>query len=117
MTPAIDMFWNDAKSSIFCTREVFEAAVAGVEFQTWGDDGAMSIYGNEVHVVGTRRGWLTRRAIRERFVPLLQKHGSLMTRVSRTEVSSQQFVERIGFKKCDENQFDYIYRIERTKYE
>jgi len=113
----IDLFWNDAKPSIFCSKEEFVRAMSGVEFLMWQEDGAMAVINNEVHVVGTRRGWITRRAIRQVFVPLLRERGVLTTRVARNNVQSCRFVERMGFKKCGENQLDYIYRIERSNYE
>lgn len=114
---ALAVFWNDAKSSVFCTKEDYATAMRGVEFRTWGEDGAMAIVGNEVHVVGVRRGWITRRAIREGFIPLLRERGVLTTRVARNNARSCRFVERMGFKKCGEDQLDYIYRIERSNYE
>jgi len=113
----LDIFWNDAKSSVFCSKEDYEVAMRDVEFRTWGEDGAIAIVGNEVHAVGVRRGWITRRAIREVFVPLLRERGILTTRVARSNARSCRFVERIGFKKCGEDQLDYIYRIERSNYE
>jgi hypothetical protein len=116
MSP-LDIFWNDAKQTIFCTQDEYVAAMRDVEFRTWGDDGAMAIVGNEVHVVGVRRGWITRRAIREGFIPLLRERGVLTTRVARSNIKSCRFVERMGFKKCGEDQLDNIYRIERSNYE
>ena len=114
---ALTAFWNDAKSSVFCTKEDYAAAMRDVEFRTWGEDGAMAICGNEVHVVGMRCGWITRRVIRQVFVPLLRERGVLITRVSRGNVKSCRFVERMGFKKCGEDYLDNIYRIERSNYE
>lgn len=116
MSP-LEMFWNDAKPSIFCDKMEFERMMTGVTFYPWGDDGALALLGNEVHTVGIRRGWLTRLAIRQVFVPLLRERGVLTTRIARNNSNGHRFVERIGFKKCGENKLDYLYRIERSNYE
>lgn len=109
----VALFWNDAKGTLFCSYDEFVDMMRDVTFLTWGDVAAMSVTGNEVHLVSTGNGWLTRRAIREKFVPLLRERGYLTTRIRKTAVDAIRFAERVGFKKTGEDSLDCFFKLER----
>lgn len=116
MTP-IDIFWEDARKDVFCTKDEFVKMVENVKFVQWDETSAAAIVGNEIHVVGLRPGWVTRRAIRQGFVPLLRQHGRLTTRIPISKTRSCRFVERLGFKHVGIEGLDIIYSIERARHE
>lgn len=115
MTPA-DILWDDAKLTIFCTREEFDKALADCEVHAVGSDGAALIKGPEIHCAGTRRGWLTRGAIRKYLGGIIARYGYATARISKREHTGRRLAERVGFVKVGEDSFDYFYRIERLRH-
>lgn len=116
MTPA-DILWEDAKLTIFCTREAFDRALADCDVHAVGNDGAVLIKGAEIHCAGTRRGWLTRGIIRKYLGSIIARYGHATTRISKREHIGRRLAERLGFVKVGEDSFDDIYQIERLRHE
>lgn len=113
----IDIFWEDARKDVFCTKDEFVNMVKNVEFLQWDETSAAGLVGSEIHVVGLRPGWVTRRAIRQGLIPLIRKHGRLTTRIPISKPDSCRFVERLGFKHVAVEGLDVIYSIERARHE
>lgn len=62
----------------------------------------MMVHGNEVHVASDpsmRARWLSRRVIREMLGPVLERYGSVTTRVTDGNVKGHEFVQRLGFQR------------------
>ena len=71
---------------------------------------------SEVHVFrlpqfGGR--WFTRQDVERVMAPILKEHGSVTTKVRKTNKTGQAFCERIGFKPMAEDDYVIHYEAER----
>ena len=75
-----------------------QAAGLGWEIVTSKCGGCMAAMREaEIHVEFTRKGVLTRRAVRNFLRPLLALHGFLVTKAGVEDSVSDRFIRRIGF--------------------
>lgn len=81
--------------------------------------GFVMVADNEIHCwrkpeyQGT---WLTKHTIQQIIQPLIEEHGSVITKVRNENTTGHKFVTRLGFEKVLKDDYCTHYRIERLNH-
>lgn len=100
-----------------------ERLLPGWEFQTIERNGVhagwVCIKGAEIHCArdeSFKGRWLTRQTIEKMMLPILKKHGYVLTKVRTSNALGHEFVTRLGFKKVGTDGTNTLYRAERLNH-
>lgn len=86
-----------------------------IPYYTCGEiAGYLMVSGQEVHIIECPGGRITRRNIRDAFMPLLKDAEWLWTKVLKED--SDSFITRFGFKKTGGDGIYNYYRIDEVRY-
>jgi hypothetical protein len=117
LTQYDDLIWASVNDMLFCTKEEFLATLD--ESTVWPliKDGVLLALrisdGPELHIVTTKTRQFTMGDVREMLRPLIEKYSYATTCISRRDKRQQRFVERIGFRRIKEDDYDVIYFIDK----
>jgi len=74
------------------------------------------VRGNEVHVL-VKNKFMPRSGFREVFGPLIERYGKTVTRCFKDDEESIAFVERIGFRRVQEDTKVIYYEIDHIPFQ
>ena len=108
----LDALWSVMQYQVFCSREDFEASLAGCDVRQVVRGGkivAVLIYrGPEFHFVPTSDYRITRRDIMDALGVAMRQYGHVTTRTPIDDVRQQRFNERFGFVRTGEDD-EYVF--------
>lgn len=118
MQSLTDLLWQKAEPVLFISKDEYLKTLAEWVVKAVHVDGELAWItvqkGPEFHFqnVGQTRV-MPIRLIREFLQGIIDEHGHAITRTPIEDVRQQRFNERFGFQRIGQDQFDFIYRIER----
>jgi hypothetical protein len=79
--------------------------------------GGVMVKGNEIHVgFAEKPNASIRKNIREILLPLLEKHGFVITYVSKNNLNGLKFCKRLGFVELSQDNDKILLRCDRSNY-
>lgn len=116
-----DRLWEKAAETLFISKEQFLRNLEGWDIEQVEIEGELAgvvlSKGAEIHFQSFGTGHpITGKMLWERLNKVIDQHGYAMTRTPKDDARQNRFNLRFGFKVVGEDEYDFLYRIDRLRH-